>query len=80
MAKCNRPPCGYVGATGHPTMEEYDNLPPDARKFLQDAPLNICPSRVFLTVPSDEWHLLLKAAMRRETIHAYGPDHPQAKE
>lgn len=80
MGRDNSSPGGYVSATGQSTMEDYDNLPPKARKFLQDAPIKLSANSPGLSnITSDRWQEEINRHMKRETIHAYGPDHPQAK-
>jgi hypothetical protein len=61
--------------------KDYDTLPPNIRKILQEAPFCISAQSPGLLIYSEEIIMKdIKDIMRNETLHTYGPDHPQARE
>jgi hypothetical protein len=77
---------GNGGNTSIPSKSEdlnrdYDTLPLNIRKILQGAPFCISASSPgLLNFPEEMLIKHIKDIMRNETLLAYGPDHPQARE
>lgn len=57
------------------SMEDYDNLPPEMRRILQESPINVGMG----IIPLNSLNQLaqdIDLLRKTDTLRAYGPTHP----